>query len=557
MYSILNNLPNFDLLTVGLSMVGIAILGFLVLLNDRKNITNLSFFIFSILTIAYGIFNYLNYQVKDPFSILLFIRLTVFFAVWHAFSLFQLFYVFPKDRVTFPLYYKLIALPGATIVSILTLTPFVFSGIDQSIGQGLVSRPVPGSGIALFVLSVCFFVGGGIYFLFKKSMRVTGIEQTQYRLIFTGTIVTFSLIIVFNLVFPVFFSNVQYVPFAPVFILPFIIFTAYAIVKHHLFNVRVIATELFIFALWITLLFITFNGHTTTDVLLHVTVLVATIVLGIFLIRSVLQEVRTREKMSQLALDLEITNQELKRLDEAKSDFISIASHQLRTPLSIIKGYMSMIREGTYGKVDSKLEDPIHKIYVSNERLINLVSDLLDLSRMERGKMLYEFQPIRLGDVAEGIVKDFEKVAKDKGLRFTWSRGKMNDLIKGDANKLRQIVLNLVDNAIKYTAKGSLHVEITSVPGGKIAFSVTDTGPGLTPEEAHALFQKFSRGQQESKSHTEGLGLGLYVAKLIAQAHGGELSVTSPGKGKGSTFSLILPLYNESAENFKKFAGEI
>ena len=291
--------------------------------------------------------------------------------------------------------------------------------------------------------------------------------------------------------------------------------------------------------------------------MIHIAVFIATVVLGIFLIRSVLQEVHTREKMSQLALDLELTNQELKRLDEAKSDFISIASHQLRTPLSIIKGYISMMREGTYGKLTPKIVDPLHKVYVSNERLINLVSDLLDLSRMERGKMQYEFLPIRLGEVAEGIVLDFEKVAKDKGLAFEWNRGQVNDLIKGDAGKLRQIVLNLVDNAIKYTQAGSISVALEAVAGNKVRFLVTDSGPGLTHEEAHALFQKFSRGQEESKSHTEGLGLGLYVAKLIASAHGGELNVTSPGKGKGSTFSLTLPIYSESTENFKKFTEEI
>jgi hypothetical protein len=189
--------------------------------------------------------------------------------------------------------------------------------------------------------------------------------------------------------------------------------------------------------------------------------------------------------------------------------------------------------------------------------LINLVSDLLDLSRMERGKMQYEFAPVRLGEIAEGIVLDFEKVAHDKGLKFLWNRGKVNDLIKGDAGKLRQIVLNLVDNAIKYTAAGGIIVAIDSPSSGEVRFSVTDTGPGLTHEEAHALFQKFSRGQQESKSHTEGLGLGLYVAKLIAGAHGGELSVTSPGKGRGSTFSLTLPVFSEAAENFKNFTSEI
>lgn len=548
---------DIDLLTVGLAVVAIGILGFIVFLNNRKSITNLTFLIFTFTAVVYSIFNYASYQVNDSGIALQLIRLVIFAATWYAYFLFQLLYVFPKEHITFSRKYLYLLLPSVLSISVLNLTPFVFSGLKSNPVPGKVAQVIPGPGAPLFILMTTFLVVAGIYLLIKKTYRAGGLEKTQLRFVLIGTSITYVLIIIFNMVLPLAFENVRFVPLAPLFTLPFLVFTSYAIIKHHLFNVRVIATQLFTFALWLTLLVITVNARTLQDIIIHAAVFVATVVLGIFLIRSVQQEVRTRERVAQLALDLEITNKELKQLDEAKSDFISIASHQLRTPLSIIKGYMSMLREGTYGKIDKKLEDPIHKVYVSNERLINLVSDLLDLSRMERGKMQYEFLPIRLGEVAEGIVQDFEKVAKDKGLEFSWKKGATNDLVKGDAGKLRQVVLNLIDNAIKYTSAGSIATEIQNISGNRLRFSVTDTGPGLTAEEAHILFQKFSRGQEESKSHTEGLGLGLYVAKLIAQAHGGELAVTSPGKGKGSVFSLTLPVYSETTEEFKKFASEI
>lgn len=548
---------DFDLLSVALAVITFAILGVIVFLNNRRSKTNQIFLIFTLLTIIYGVINYLTAQIKNPFYTLWLLRSTIFISTWHAFTLFELFYVFPADEKKLPKHYSFILIPLVCIISILTLTPLIFSGITE-IGQvGQVAKASVAPGIALFIVLVTYLIAAGCYFLFKKTLTSNINERRPYKLILIGTILTFSLIFVFIVILGGVFLNVQFIPLVPIFFVPFIALTSYAIIKHHLFNVKVIATELLTFALWLTLLIRLVTAATLGDRILNGFIFTAAVVLGIFLIRSVFQEVRMREKMGKLALDLEITNKELKLLDEAKSDFISIASHQLRTPLSIIKGYISMIREGTYGKIDEKLNDPIHKVYVSNERLINLVSDLLDLSRMERGKMQYEFLPIRLGEVAEGIVQDFEKVAKDKGLAFSWEKSATNDLVKGDAGKLRQVVLNLIDNAIKYTSAGSIAIEIENISGNRVRFSVTDTGPGLTTEEAHALFQKFSRGQEESKAHTEGLGLGLYVAKLIAQAHGGELAVTSPGKGKGSTFSLTLPVYNETQENFKKFASEI
>ena len=370
-------------------------------------------------------------------------------------------------------------------------------------------------------------------------------EMRQHLLIFIGTTVTYTLIIIFNFVLPVIFDNLAYIPLAPLFTIPFISLTAYAIVKLHLFNIKVIATELLTFVLWFALLLRLTTSQGTGDTIISSLVLIAAVAFGILLIKSVLHEVALREQMTKLALDLELANKDLERLDQAKSDFISIASHQLRTPLSIIKGYISMIQEGSFGKLTKQLADPLHKVYVSNERLINLVSDLLDLSRMERGKMQYDFKPVHFSEIVESFIGDFDVVAKSKKMKLEWKKEFTSDLVSADAGKVRQIVLNLIDNAFKYTTTGGVTVALTQ-KDHTICFSVTDTGPGLTLEESHALFQKFARGKEEGRAHTEGLGLGLYVAKLIAEAHGGSLGVSSPGKGKGSTFALTIPLLVES-----------
>ena len=256
---------------------------------------------------------------------------------------------------------------------------------------GQVSKVKVEAGMAIFAFISISLILGGIYNLFKKTFHSRGIERAQYKFVLVGAFTTFVLLGVFNLVLPGIFLNVRFIPLGALFIFPFIAFTSYAILKHHLLNVKVIATELLTFALWLTLLVITINTSSLGDMILHSAVLIAAILLGVFLIRSVMREVETREKMEDMAVKLDVANEELKRLDVAKSDFISIASHQLRSPLTIIKGYISMIREGTYGVLPEKIADPLQKVYVSNERLINLVSDLLDLSRMERGKMQYDF----------------------------------------------------------------------------------------------------------------------------------------------------------------------
>ena len=530
------------MIAISLVSTAIAILGVVVFVNNKKSSTNRAFLLFTLLTILYAAFNFMSNQAGfAPPRILLFLRLTIFFAVWHAFSIFYLFSIFPKKTYTAPLLYRWILWPLTIATAILTMTPYMFGGIEHMPSTDHVAKAIHGPALPVFGIVSIGFVFAAIIMLFKKTRLATGVERAQYKLVFLGTVITFSFVLVFNLILPTMYNILVLIPFAPLFFFPFIILTAYAIIKYRLLDIKTIATELLIFALWILLLVRLLAARDIYDVAVGAVLLVGSLVLGILLIRSVLREVKTREKMEKLALDLEIANIDLKSLDEAKSDFISIASHQLRTPLSIIKGYISMMREGTYGKLETKIHDPLEKVYISNERLIALVNDLLDLSRMERGRMQFDMKPTRLFEIVSSIVSDFQIVARNKKIKLTLEKYFIDDLIIGDANKLHQVMLNLVDNAFKYTNSGDVSVKITQ-EDNLIRFSVTDTGPGLSSEESRKLFGKFVRGKEQSAIHTEGLGLGLYVAKLIAEAHGGSIGATSPGKGKGSTFFMLLPL---------------
>ncbi|MEK7167524.1 MAG: HAMP domain-containing sensor histidine kinase [Patescibacteria group bacterium] len=269
------------------------------------------------------------------------------------------------------------------------------------------------------------------------------------------------------------------------------------------------------------------------------------------LFRSVLIEIRRREEVERLAKklqkatnDLKAANKELQRLDEAKSEFLSIASHQLRTPLTIIKGYISMMVEGSYGSISNKVKENLGKMYIASERLISLVETLLNISRIEAGRLEFNLQPTDFSEVVGSIVEDFQQKAKEKNLKLGFYPEKNLPKVMTDGEKIKEVISNFLDNSIKYTEKGevtvSLHQESQSV-----VFSCQDTGRGVEPEDLPRLFNKFVRGKGMMQIHTEGTGLGLYFGRMVIENMGGRIWAESPGKNQGSKFSFSLPLANK------------
>jgi signal transduction histidine kinase len=245
-------------------------------------------------------------------------------------------------------------------------------------------------------------------------------------------------------------------------------------------------------------------------------------------------KIRTREVNAR--------NLELKRKNKEISEFISIASHQLRTPLTIIKGYVSMLLEGSFGKLRKKQENSLDKVFKSNERLINFVNTLLDVSRLDEGRMQYDWEKTKMEEMAYSVVDELMPNAKKKDLALNFHDPKKKlPEIMADKLKLRQVAFNLVDNSIKYTNKGHVDVSVWEEKG-KVYFQVKDTGIGMSPEILSALFKKFSRGQGITLVFTEGAGLGLYVCRKLIEDHGGKIWAESEGPGKGSTFTFWLPV---------------
>jgi len=250
-----------------------------------------------------------------------------------------------------------------------------------------------------------------------------------------------------------------------------------------------------------------------------------------------------KEEVQKATQELRAANAELKQMDVTKSEFISIASHQLRTPLTIIKGYISMINEQAFGKVPPLIGKQLVKVYESNERLVALVEDLLNISRIESGRQEYKWESSDLFALAGSVVDNLTKSAETKGLKLVLSPSpaKMPKVIC-DANKLHEVMMNFVDNAIKYTLAGSVTVKFELQPAGMVTFGVTDTGMGIAKENMSYLFKKFSRVKGSFLVQPGGSGLGLYVAKRIIDVHEGKIWAESGGEGEGTTFLFSIPI---------------
>jgi len=263
-------------------------------------------------------------------------------------------------------------------------------------------------------------------------------------------------------------------------------------------------------------------------------------VFGYVLIKSVHQETKRREEITQLAHDLESANIRLQELDRQKTEFLSIASHQLRTPLSIIKGYIELIEDGAFGKPTKKMNKTLNDMDESNERLIKLVDEFLNITRIEQGRTKFTYEYYDLNEIIESTMKELHGKAEDKGLKLSFTPNKTLEKIYLDEEKIRNVVFNFIDNAIKYSEKGVVRINLSGDKSGASVF-VKDNGFGFGKEDEANFFQKFYRGKNVIGTNVNGTGLGLFVCRKFIETHGGRVWAHSEGLGKGSEFGFWIP----------------
>jgi signal transduction histidine kinase len=235
-------------------------------------------------------------------------------------------------------------------------------------------------------------------------------------------------------------------------------------------------------------------------------------------------------------------HQELKSLSEAKNQFILATQHHLRTPLTIMKGYSSMLIEGDYGKLNKKAKEKLVFFSESTQKLINLVNEFLDISQFQVGKKILKMEKVDVQKLVKDVIKEFKIEAEKKGLYLEFKKLNRIPMIKADYAKLREAIYNIVNNGIKYTEKGGITIFL-EMKNKRLKIMIQDTGIGIGKKEINSLFEKtFERSKGAQKLYTLGRGIGLYISSSIIKAHNGKIWAESSGENSGSIFHIELPI---------------
>lgn len=497
------------------------------------------YFVLFSFSIAFWILTlYFFYRLIDPGTVYFLGKLNFVFAELIFYFLALFVDVFPdEDVVIHRRRFLLITVFAAILVYITQFTDLIDK--DELI-KGAERITVFGPLYSLFVIHAVFFAVYSILRLFRKFRRLIpgDIRRLQIGYFSIGWALTVILAISTQIFIPYFTGNYDFQNFGPLWTLFVVGFTAVAIIRHRLLALKIVASEFLATA--IILVYVVEVGYSSTSIELafRVVGLIITVFVSIQLIRSVRMEVHRREEIERLAEDLRVANVKLQEMSDMKSNFISIASHQLRAPIGGVRAYLSMLREGDFGKLGKKLDDVLDLNLDTLNHTLHVIETFLNVTRIEAGKMDLTKEPVDLCVMTREIYKELALTASRKKIRLVFSCPQKHAVVRADKEKLRNVVFNLVENALKYTEQGTIKTTINVGPK-RVEMRVTDTGIGIAPEEVPKLFAKFVRAGGGLKiSH--GSGLGLYIVKTLIEAHGGEAFVESPGVGKGSTFGFRM-----------------
>lgn len=512
------------------------VLGGIVFYRIRKSASGILFVLLSLNFATWSIVNYFSLNPPIQGVTLWWVRLVLATAAPQAVLFALLMHTFPSSRLKLKKRWILASLALLCGQITLSVSPYVFTSLKVVEGR---FSPVVGWGMAIYMAIMVFFFSLGIFWLIRKFFQTPKKERRNLFIILFGFVSMIVLLLVFLLFAVVFFDNTTFIPISPIFVLPFIVSTGYTLTRQEFLHIRLVATEFVASFLTIVLLSEAFLSGELVTIIWKTVFAIGVGILGFLLIKTAHKEIAQREELAELAKNLEHANIKLKELDDLKTEFLSIATHQLRTPLSIIKGYIELIEDGIYGKPSAKLRHVLHDMDVSNERLVKLVDEFLDVTRIEQGRTQYHFDNIDFGAMVEDVIKELHEKASTKQIVLKPEISK-NTKIMGDLDRLRHGVFNFVDNAIKYSPnKSEVKITVDREKQG-VALRVMDQGPGLDEKDIANLFQKFYRSSHVSRDF-EGTGLGLYVCRKFIEAHGGHVWAQSEGIGKGSEFGFWIP----------------
>jgi len=563
-------------------------LGGVIFIQDKKNKLHKSFFLLSIAIAVWVLANYMQDAVVENSFKVFFVRLDFVFAMLMAYLFFNFCYVFSANyiKVNKIGIYKIILFAILILFSLLLF--FSNEIISTNISTPGAISPVYGT---LYFTYVAFFTLLdiiGLIFLIIKYKKENYPEKKQSILVLIGCFLVILIMIFSNTILPLFLTNnVDSFLFSRLGVYSVLIligFMSYAIAKNNFLNIRVIIAQLFAVGIVLVFFFEILSAQGAQSLFLKIILFFLVLYFARMIVANVKLEIKRKEEVEILNKELterkdqlqkvsdslaisndklRVANEKLKQLDQAKSDFFSRASHDLRTPITGINGYVSLLEEGSYGEISDQQKTILQKTLSIVKNMATLVEDFLTAAKLEAGGMQYNFAKAKVEDICQQIVETLYPKSKDRGLYLDFKKPEeeLPELMI-DGSRIRESVSNLVDNAIKYTEKGGVTVnleraevsnykqpvtinpdeKITEIVGPVVRITISDTGIGIPKDEIPRLFARFSRGKDTTRLKVSGTGLGLYVGKCMIQDNGGKVWVESDGDGKGSRFIVELPI---------------
>lgn len=513
------------------------LIGFFVLIKDNYSLRGKMFFLL-ILSFVLWVINIMfewlvSYIVLLMFSwqIVILFEIPIFiFAVLFT-------YAFLNKTDKLPYLYKITSIIFYLLAVLVVPTVYNMESFNITVCEGAYGKAW------VFVYALEIFSTLFIIFLcLKKYFSEKTYFLKKQILYYMVGMFFFLALFIFSNIFAEISNDYQMNFFGPLGMALFLGFLTYLMVRYHTFNIKMMGAQALVVSLVVligaTLLV---EDPFYSEIIIAIT-LILVIGLGYSLTKSVKREVEQRERIERLAKDLETANEKLKELDQLKSEFLSLATHQIRAPLTAIKGYSSMLLDGDFGVLPQKAKDSIATIMKSCQNLIDVVGDFLNISRIEQGRLVYEKSVFEIAKLVREVVNELRPNVQTAGLTLSLDMPEnFASKINADRNKIKQVISNVIDNAIKYSSQGEITVSVFE-KHGKVKIAVKDSGVGIDPSEMNKLFNKFSRTKDANKTNISGTGLGLYIAKKMLEAHGGDIKVFSEGVGLGATFTIELPI---------------
>jgi len=536
--------------------LGGILLALLVFFRAKKSLDNMFFVFMSISLALIVVANYFSLtSLKSPENTLFWIRTVMFLVPFLMLFLYYFSISYLNSNYIFNLKKFLLIISASIVVAIINITPLAYQSVNISESGQII--PITGPGLLATGFLILPLFGYSISSMLRNAAKAN--KENAYKIKFALYLflISFGIQIITSFVVVSLFNYTNLVPLGSFLTFFFTVAITASILRFKLFEINMIGSLVFVVLLAILMFAEIFSASGVENIIYKITVFVAVCFVSYQFIKNIRIEAEQRKTLEKLTGKLKKANQDLKELDEAKDNFLSMASHELNTPLSAIEGYLSMmLEEGMGGKLNKTHRGYLEKVYNSAQRLAHLVKDLLSVSRIEQGRIHILFEKGNLNKIVEQAYAEIKPEADKHKHKVTLNLDKDIPETYMDTDRITEIVINLTGNAIKYTPQGG-KIEIKTYEKDKsLWFSVKDNGEGIAKEYINNIFQKFERG---GKVHDQGrgTGLGLFISRNLVEFHKGKLWVESEGEGKGSTFFFTLPILSEKPKDEHEGEGPI